>query len=78
MGFGDSSLDFRLAVWVDDLLLRLTVASDLRFMIWKAFAEHQIEIPYPQRDLHIRSGVLREMSDGKASAENEPALVKNN
>jgi potassium efflux system protein len=57
MGFGDSSLDFRLAVWVDDPLLRLNVASDLRFMIWKAFAEHSIEIPFPQRELHLRSGV---------------------
>lgn len=78
MGFGDSSLDFRLAVWVDDPLLRLSVASDLRFMIWKSFADHNIEIPFPQRDLHLRSGVPWDTFDGKAEAENEPAFVKNN
>jgi small-conductance mechanosensitive channel len=62
MGFGDSSLDFRLAIWMDDPLLMLGVASDLHFMIFKALAERNIEIPFPQRDLHIRSGVPWEMS----------------
>ncbi len=64
MGFGDSSLDFRLAVWVDDPLLMLSVASDLRYMILKALAERDIEIPFPQRDLHVRSGVPWEMFNG--------------
>lgn len=76
MDFGDSSLDFRLAVWVDDPLVRLSVASDLRFMLWKALAEHNIEIPFPQRDLHIRSSVLREMVDGKTNPKNESGLKK--
>lgn len=67
MGFGDSSLDFRLAVWVDDPLLMLGVASDLRFMIFKALAEHNIEIPFPQRDLHIRSSVPWETSNGQSA-----------
>jgi small-conductance mechanosensitive channel len=73
MGFGDSSLDFRLAVWVDDPLLMLSVASDLRFMILKALAEQNIEIPFPQRDLHLKSGVPVEMVNGPASHPKEPA-----
>jgi len=30
--------------------------SELNFMIWNIFKEHGIEIPFPQRDLHIRTG----------------------
>ncbi len=55
-GFGDSSLDFELAVWVEDPLRRRAVRSDLYFMIFEAFAAHDIEIPFPQRDLNLRHG----------------------
>jgi small-conductance mechanosensitive channel len=64
VGFGDSSLDFRLAVWVDDPMLMVPVASDLRYMIIKSLAERDIEIPFPQRDLHLRSGLPMELVDG--------------
>lgn len=52
--FGDSSLDFQLAVWLDEPMLAPKITSELRFLIWETFAEHKIEIPFPQRDLHIR------------------------
>ena len=55
MGYGDSSVNFRLAVFINNPELRLTVRSDLYRTIWKALAAHNIEIPFPQRDLHIRS-----------------------
>lgn len=55
--FGDSSLNFDLAVWLDNAELRPLIASDLRFAIDQTFREHNIEIPFPQRDLHIRSGL---------------------
>jgi small-conductance mechanosensitive channel len=55
IGFGDSSLDFELQFWLDDPLIGKTISSELGCAIWKAFAENGIEIPYPQRDLHIRS-----------------------
>ncbi len=55
MGYGDSSVNFRLAVFIDKPDIRLTVRSDLYRAIWKALAVHNIEIPFPQRDLHIRS-----------------------
>jgi potassium efflux system protein len=55
--FGDSSLDFRVLVWMDDPILMPRFRSDLYFMLWEAFAKNNIEIPFPQRDIHIRSGV---------------------
>jgi small-conductance mechanosensitive channel len=54
--FGDSSLDFTLFAWVQDPLERMLVSSDLRFAIDRAFRDAEIEIPFPQRDLHLRSG----------------------
>jgi small-conductance mechanosensitive channel len=54
--FGDSSLDFSLNVWLADPLLRPQVSSDLRFAIDRAFRAADIEIPFPQRDLHLKTG----------------------
>lgn len=54
--FGDSSLDFELVIWLRDPGPEPIVTSDLRFAIVKAFSEQSIEIPFPQRDLHLRSG----------------------
>lgn len=56
--FGDSSLDFELCVWIDAPEDEPAVTSDLRFAIDAAFRAANIEIPFPQRDLHIRSGGL--------------------
>ncbi len=53
--FGDSALTFTLQVWTDDPEDRREVKSDLNFMIDKAFREKDIEIPFPQQDLHIKS-----------------------
>jgi small-conductance mechanosensitive channel len=56
-GFGDSSLDFALLVWVGDPREDLRIASAVRFAIADAFKRANIVIPLPQRDLHIRSGL---------------------
>ncbi len=53
--FGASSLDFQLRCYLTDVDYFLSSSSDLRFAIDKAFREQGIEIPFPQRDLHIRS-----------------------
>jgi potassium efflux system protein len=55
--FGDSSLNFNLRCHVFNIDSRLTVLSDLNFMIDKRFRENNIEIPFPQRDIHVRSTV---------------------
>lgn len=57
--FGDSSLNFVLRVWNQNHVHRkLVLYSALNFAIHDKFKEHGIEIPFPQRDLHIRGGVL--------------------
>lgn len=53
--FGDSSLDFSLLVWIADPREDRRVSSDLRFEIERRFRAAGIEIPFPQRDLHVRS-----------------------
>lgn len=57
-GFGDSSVDFEARYWINDPSEGIAnVASEMLFRVWHKFAEHGIEIPYPQRDLHVRSGL---------------------
>jgi small-conductance mechanosensitive channel len=55
-GFGDSSLDFELRVWTSTQVhTRQILKSNLYFAIFRAFRKNGIEIPFPQRDLHLRS-----------------------
>ncbi|NQV44394.1 MAG: mechanosensitive ion channel family protein, partial [Rhodospirillales bacterium] len=51
--FGASSLDFELRCYLHDILKVLIVGSDLRYSIDAAFREHKIEIPFPQRVVHL-------------------------
>ncbi|MDP1663757.1 MAG: mechanosensitive ion channel [Methylobacter sp.] len=55
VGFGDSSLNFSIRIFVSELSNRLPVAHDLHIRLEKALREHKIEIPFPQRDIHVRS-----------------------
>ena len=54
-GFGDSSIDFELRIWITDISKRLKVKSELGIAIDNAFRKEGIAIPFPQRDLHLRS-----------------------
>jgi MscS family membrane protein len=54
-GFGDSSLDFELMGWIADPGDRGRVQHELNIGIYKAFIEERIEIPFPQRDLHVKT-----------------------
>lgn len=66
-GFGDSSLDFELVAWSDEMNHRpRRYRSDLNFAIARKLNEAGIEIPFPQRDLHIRSGILKVERSGMA------------
>lgn len=54
--FGDSSVNFQLFFWVSDVTEgRLEPKSDVLRSIWKKFAEYNIVIPFPQRDLHVKN-----------------------
>jgi small-conductance mechanosensitive channel len=56
MAYGDSSLDFHLLFWIDVREVpRREVRSALYFAVFDAFKAAGIEIPFPQRDIHIRS-----------------------
>jgi small-conductance mechanosensitive channel len=56
--FGESSLDFNLRIWTNEYTNKPRVLkSQLYYEIFKRFSEAGIEIPFPQRDLHIRSGL---------------------
>ena len=58
LGFGDSSLDFELAVWIrqSEVNRAMTgIKSDYYYALYQALSEAGIEIPFPQRDIHLRS-----------------------
>ncbi len=58
VGFGESSLDFELAVWIrqSEVNRAMTgIKSDYYYALYKALNEAGIEIPFPQRDIHLRS-----------------------
>lgn len=55
MGFGDSSVDFELRVWITDPREGIVnVRSEILLAMWDLFRSNDIEIPFPQRDLHIK------------------------
>lgn len=75
--FGDNSIDFELVVWSSEMSFRpRRFKSDLNFAIARKFREAGIEIPFPQRDVYIRSGQIQVTSaptrppDGPAVAIN--------
>ncbi|MEP7336615.1 MAG: mechanosensitive ion channel domain-containing protein [Acidobacteriota bacterium] len=71
--FGDSSLEFELLAWNSSLLHRKgQFISNLNFAIYDKFKEHGIEIPFPQRDLHIRGMQAIKQQVPETQAEVEP------
>ena len=77
IGFGDSSVDLELRIWVNDPEAGVVnVASDVRLAVWDKFHAEGIEFPFPQRDLHITAAdglrdtmrdVIKEMRDDSAA-----------
>ncbi len=57
--YGDNSINFSLRVWTASRAhAPLVLKSDLYFSVFRLFREHGIELPFPQRDLHIRSSQI--------------------
>ena len=57
-GFGESSLDFRLRFWIDDPQEGTTnIRGKVLLAVWDAFKENGIRIPYPHREIIMRSGI---------------------
>ncbi|MBT8346526.1 MAG: mechanosensitive ion channel, partial [Desulfofustis sp.] len=61
--FGDSSLNFDLLVHLKDIDMKMRVRNDLHLIIDKAFKENGVEIPFPQRDIHIKDGLEKVTGD---------------
>ncbi|NET55726.1 MAG: mechanosensitive ion channel [Symploca sp. SIO2E6] len=59
-GFGDNALNFELLVWICDPPHQFRLQSDLYYQMEASLRQHGIEIPFPQRDLHLRSPQLEE------------------
>ena len=56
-GFGENSVDFTIHCWINDPEEGVgNVRSEVLKHLWALFREHGIEIPFPQRDLHLRQG----------------------
>ncbi|MEM7216355.1 MAG: mechanosensitive ion channel domain-containing protein [Pseudomonadota bacterium] len=72
MDFGASSLDFQLRCFLSDINYSVSVQSDLRFEILKQLRAAKIEIPFPQRDIHIKSNAA-DKPVKKAAAKQAPA-----
>ena len=54
--FGNSSINLECRVWISDPSNGLSnIKSDLLLKVWESFKENNIAIPYPQRDIHIKS-----------------------
>lgn len=59
VGYGESAIDFELLFWIDIRTTpRRLVRSNLYFAIFEALRQAGIEIPFPQRDLHLRSSAI--------------------
>lgn len=71
-GFGESALLFELAVWISDASRAAEVLSDLHYMVFSQFAKQGIQIPFPQRDLRVRSA---DPSLPAALAQNRPLIT---
>ena len=64
-GFGDSSVDLQVRFWIDDAPQGVSnIRSDVLLAVWQAFQDNNIKIPFPQRDIHIKSEASSILSDG--------------
>ena len=55
LAFGDSSLNFELLCWLPDSTIKQNLTDELNRAIDRLFRDNNIEIPFPQRDLHVRT-----------------------
>ena len=62
--FGESAIDLEIRIWIDDPAKgRANVISEVLLQVWDLFREHGIQVPFPQRDLHLKSSSIRLSSE---------------
>ena len=64
--FGESSLDFELLFWTDNMWRIENMKSEIRFSIYRAFKENDIRVPFPQRDVYIHTAHAEKPFDFQA------------
>ncbi len=52
--YGDSSLDFTLLFWTDEVFRIETIKSEIRIKLFELFSKHKVQIPFPQRVIHVK------------------------
>lgn len=79
-GFGDSSLDFQLLVWLNADATRRpgAVAAAYNWALHSSLEKYGIEIPFPQRDLHVRSWPVSAHDDAPPSRPDRPIGMQDN
>lgn len=77
-GFDDSSLKFDLFVWTGDPKRQFKVKSDLYYEIEASLKRHNLHVPFPQQDLHVRSPQLDRLVDALAHAYGLPPEPETN
>ncbi len=75
-GFGDSSLNFELRCFIREVAKRLVTVSDLNYAIEKKLRQAGIEIPFPQRDVHVRSSAPQAAPESNPSPRSDPPEVQ--
>jgi small-conductance mechanosensitive channel len=66
LGFGDSSLNFELAVWTSEMTAKpRRFRSELYYALERKLRQCNIEVPFPQRELHLRNGAFLLQSTGE-------------
>jgi small-conductance mechanosensitive channel len=73
-GFGDSSLNFKLVIWLRGEMVKKPglAVSNFLLLVHDVLKDRKIEVPFPQRDLHIRSGLYPVKSDGDLGESGPP------
>ena len=67
LSFGDSAWNMQLRTWIADVKHYPKVRNELNQAIVRTFRKYDIEIPFPQRDLHMRSSIALPLKDNKKS-----------
>lgn len=73
LGFGESSLDFQLRVWTANQDRLIYIKSDLATGVYHALKNTGIEIPFPQRDLHLKSSDEKQLNAVKGKTKDNLA-----
>jgi len=72
-GYGDFAVNYEMRVWIEEYPRHKDVRNEIYSLIWYLFRRHNINIPYPVRDLHIKTASRKEEMERKALFERQRA-----